>query len=101
MRLALEGADLCAKMLHEAGTFLEQDEEIQRLRTLMATIGYDVQIGPLERLAHSDDATRPSPVGPELTVRRRKHGLEGFVGGETLGVQYIRPGNCFRCVFVG
>lgn len=90
-------------MLHDAGKFLEQDDEIRRLRALMATIGYDVGIGPLERLEHADDATRPSPVAPELTVRQRPSGglgsaIGGSAGERTLAVQYIRQGNCFRCV---
>jgi hypothetical protein len=100
--MATDGARVCAQMLREQGTFLQQSEDIYRLTELMASIGYEVAIAPLEEMADPESAAHPSPVMPELVVRRRAASVPQASGSqkeakESVAVQYIRPSMCFRC----
>jgi hypothetical protein len=96
--MAAEGARVCAKILDEQGAFLKNCPDILRLTRLMASIGYEVTIAPLEIMAVPDHASRPSPVMPELLVRSRTDRAQKGQSepSEAVAVQYIRGAMCFR-----
>lgn len=105
------GCTIVQEMLLHSAKNIEEDGSTAAVRDLLASVGYDSTVGPLEaaREAQSSDTdAAATPLLPELFVRTRQQNVpEGSLGdadviqeGPCVALQLITASDCFWCAAV-
>jgi hypothetical protein len=99
--MEIRGRELVHNMLLHSAKLIDEDESNIAVRKLLASIGYDSTVGPLEATNARESSEDVTPLLPELFVRTRQESSGGASAtaqqSPCVALQLIRDNDCFWC----